>query len=190
MPDPRRLYRRITDSNLPTRVIAHISVVSLVVAASAASYAGAQGHDGAGPSSDPGFLSLVSSVRGAAEQPGQAPLSTSYDLDALSEEQSTMLDRAAPAGIPGDAPMPTPVPVDPDATPLAAPTNGIGSTGASGVGGLSNRSSAPSSGRGLYWPVPGGSISQYYHAGHLALDIAAPYGAQVAAAQGGRKSVV
>jgi murein DD-endopeptidase MepM/ murein hydrolase activator NlpD len=189
LPDPRRLYRRITDSSLPTRVIAHISVVSLVVAASAASYAGAQGHDGAGPSTDPGFLSLVSSVRGAAEQTGQAPVSTSYVLDALNEEQSTMLDRAAPAGIPGDTPMPMPVPVDPDATPLPAPANGIGSTGAvGGVGGLSNRSSAPASGGGLYWPVPGGSISQYYHAGHLALDIAAPYGAQVAAAQGGTVS--
>ncbi len=31
----------------------------------------------------------------------------------------------------------------------------------------------------------GGSISQYYHAGHLALDIAAPYGATVVAAQAG-----
>ncbi len=29
------------------------------------------------------------------------------------------------------------------------------------------------------------SISQYFHAGHLALDIAAPYGAQVSAAQSG-----
>jgi murein DD-endopeptidase MepM/ murein hydrolase activator NlpD len=37
----------------------------------------------------------------------------------------------------------------------------------------------------LVWPVPAGSISQYYHAGHLALDIAAPYGSQIVAAQGG-----
>ena len=32
---------------------------------------------------------------------------------------------------------------------------------------------------------PAGSISQYYHAGHLALDIAAPYGSTVVAAQSG-----
>jgi murein DD-endopeptidase MepM/ murein hydrolase activator NlpD len=37
----------------------------------------------------------------------------------------------------------------------------------------------------LLWPVPGGTISQYFHAGHLALDIAAPYGSQIVAAQGG-----
>ena len=43
---------------------------------------------------------------------------------------------------------------------------------------------APSVGS-LLWPVPGGSISQYYHAGHLALDIAAPYGSQIIAAQAG-----
>jgi murein DD-endopeptidase MepM/ murein hydrolase activator NlpD len=35
------------------------------------------------------------------------------------------------------------------------------------------------------WPVIGGSISQYYHAGHLALDIAASYGSTVVAAKGG-----
>ncbi|MEO6294235.1 MAG: M23 family metallopeptidase [Candidatus Limnocylindria bacterium] len=186
MPDLRRLYRRITDSNLPTRVIAHLSVVSLVVAASAASYAGAQGHDGAGPSADPGFLSLVSSVRGAAE-PSQELGSTSYSVDALSDERSILLNRAAPAGLPGNEPMPTPVPVDPDATPLPAPV-GVGSTGSVGVGGLSNRSAGPSATGGLFWPVPAGSISQYYHAGHLALDIAAPYGSQVVAAQGGTVS--
>ena len=37
----------------------------------------------------------------------------------------------------------------------------------------------------LLWPVSGGSISQYFHAGHLALDIAAPAGNAVVAAAGG-----
>ena len=40
-------------------------------------------------------------------------------------------------------------------------------------------------GGALAWPVPGGTISQYFHAGHLALDIAAPYGSRVNAADGG-----
>ncbi len=35
------------------------------------------------------------------------------------------------------------------------------------------------------WPVPAGSISQFFHAGHLAIDIAADYGSQVLAAQDG-----
>lgn len=35
------------------------------------------------------------------------------------------------------------------------------------------------------WPVPAGSISQYYHSGHPALDIQAPYGSRVIAAAAG-----
>jgi murein DD-endopeptidase MepM/ murein hydrolase activator NlpD len=189
LPDPSRLYRRITESNVPTRVIAHLSVVSLVVAASVAGLAGTQGTDGSGPTSDPGFLSLVSSVRGAAEA-SQDFESTSYNTDALLEEQLAFVDRAAPAGVPGAlAPKPTPVPVDPDATPLPGPATGTAGTGSGGgVAGLSSRS-APRAGSGaLVWPVPAGSISQYYHAGHLALDIAAPYGSQIVAAQGGTVS--
>lgn len=35
------------------------------------------------------------------------------------------------------------------------------------------------------WPVPGGYISQYFHYGHPALDIAAPYGSRIVAAASG-----
>ena len=35
------------------------------------------------------------------------------------------------------------------------------------------------------WPVPGGYISQYFHYGHPALDIAAPYGSRIIAAASG-----
>ena len=35
------------------------------------------------------------------------------------------------------------------------------------------------------WPVPGGTISQYFHYGHPALDIQAPYGTRVVAAASG-----
>ncbi len=35
------------------------------------------------------------------------------------------------------------------------------------------------------WPVPGGTISQYFHYGHPAIDIQAPYGSRVLAAAGG-----
>jgi murein DD-endopeptidase MepM/ murein hydrolase activator NlpD len=37
----------------------------------------------------------------------------------------------------------------------------------------------------LAWPVPGGYISQYFHPGHEAIDIAAPYGSRIVAAAAG-----
>jgi murein DD-endopeptidase MepM/ murein hydrolase activator NlpD len=41
------------------------------------------------------------------------------------------------------------------------------------------------SGGSFAWPVPGGTISQYFHYSHPAIDIAAPYGSRVLAAAGG-----
>ena len=35
------------------------------------------------------------------------------------------------------------------------------------------------------WPVPGGTISQYFHYGHPALDIQAPYGSRIVSAASG-----
>ena len=166
-------------------MIAHLSVVGLVVAASVAGLAHSQGTGTTSPAQ--GFLSLVSSVRGAANESQQFG-STSYDTkayapDTLSDEVATLLDRGAPAPRPGDStPLPTPVAVDPDATPLAAPSSVGGTAGSSGP--TTRGAAAPATGS-LLWPVPGGSISQYYHAGHLALDIAAPYGTQIIASQAG-----
>jgi murein DD-endopeptidase MepM/ murein hydrolase activator NlpD len=178
LPDPRRLYRRITESNLPTRVIAHISVVSLVAVASLAGLNQAQSPGTSDGSSD--FLALVQSVRGAAE--AQATQDLGLGLTALSLDESATLDRAARADAPVDDPLATPVPIDPNATPLPAPQTSVGGT----TSGASARFAAPPAATGaLVWPVPVGSISQYYHAGHLALDIAAPYGSQIVAAQGG-----
>jgi murein DD-endopeptidase MepM/ murein hydrolase activator NlpD len=63
--------------------------------------------------------------------------------------------------------------------PKAAPR-----TASSGGGGSS---SVPKSyGGGQFaWPVPGGTISQYFHYGHPALDIQAPYGSRIVAAASG-----
>jgi len=187
LPDPRRLYRRITESNVPTRVIAHLSVVSLVAAASLAGFAQTQAQTigaSVGQIAESNFLPFVQSVRGAADQaPFPESQPSSFDLNALSEERGTIVDRAAPASVPDADPMPTPVPVDPDATPLAAP-DAVGQTAT--AAGPSTRVAQPAAApAGLVWPVPSGSISQYFHAGHLALDIAAPYGSQIVAAQGG-----
>ena len=158
-------------------MIAHLSVVSLVVAAS---IAGLTTTVATGtPAHQADFLTLVQRVRGADDQPMPTPIT--FGLATLPQEQAIMLDRSTSDDVAASAPMPSPVAVDPDATPLAAPS-GVGGT----TTGVSTRATAPAPATGaLVWPVPAGSISQYYHAGHLALDIAAPYGSLVVAAQGG-----
>ena len=186
MPDLRRLYRRFTDSPLPTRFVAHLSVVSLVALATVngLSQAGGGGDPVADARADVAFAAIVPSVHAAGLPSPEAGVEV-YSLDALPVDIAEPLDRGAPAFIPPDAnvvPLPTPVAVDPNATPLAAPT-GVGQTSA-GPSLRSASAPAPAAGR-LLWPVPGGAISQYFHAGHLALDIAAPYGSQVVAAQSG-----
>ncbi len=173
----------MTASQLLTRGIAHLAVVGLVASASFAGIAQSQVQAGA-TARDPGFLPLVASVRGAAD-PTQAPRSTTFSLRAQPID-STAVNRALPAQVPvaeATEPMATPVPVDPNATPLPAPT-GVGQTATSSRGG-SGGQPAPVAAGNLLWPVPAGSISQYYHAGHLALDVAASYGSQVVAAQAG-----
>ncbi len=161
-------------------MIAHISVVSLVAVASLAGLNQAQS---AGPTdSRSDFLALVQSVRGAAESQATAQDAGLGLTAAIPADEIATLDRAARAEAPVDGPLATPVPIDPDATPLPAPQTSVGGT----TTGASGRAAAPPAATGaLVWPVPVGSISQYYHAGHLALDIAAPYGSTIVAAQGG-----
>ena len=160
-------------------MIAHLSVVSLVAVASLAGFEQAQAPGDSDPSTD--FLALVQSVRGAGEQ--TLPSFEASTLGTLPDDEVALLDRSGVAVIPDSGPMPTPVPVDPDATPLPAPQTGVGET----TRGPTTRTATPAApvSNGLVWPVPAGSISQYYHAGHLALDIAAPYGSQIVASQGG-----
>jgi murein DD-endopeptidase MepM/ murein hydrolase activator NlpD len=186
LPDPRRPFRRLVESTLPTRLIAHLTVVTLVVAASLVGISQADGAGSASAIDDTAF-SLVSQVRGAADATQtQAP--SSLQVNPLMEEAAT-LDRGARAVVPETQPLPTPVPVDPDATPLAAPDSGTATgttaTAATSAPAATTRGAAPRAAGALVWPVPGGTISQYYHAGHLALDIAAPYGSTVVAAQAG-----
>lgn len=181
MPKLRRLYRRFTESHLPTRVVAHLSVVSLVALASAAGIAQAQGSGStsADARSETGFPSIVSTVlAGGAESAISTP--STYSLTAVPDDL-VQIDRGATGQLPAAEPLPTPVAIDPNATPLAAPS-GIGDV----ASGTTSRGAVPApAAGGLLWPVPGGSISQFFHAGHLAVDIAAPYGSQVVAAQSG-----
>ena len=170
-------------------------MVSLVAAASMAGLATQQ--DDLDTGVDTGFL--VSSVRGANEGASathdsllSAPVSGSADAFDVQSDELALLDRGAPAVAPSSTtPKPTPVAIDPDATPIPPPTTALGQAGGQGApapataSAPSTRAAAPAAPAGLVWPVPGGSVSQYFHAGHLAVDIAAPYGSQVVAAQGG-----
>ena len=184
MPKLRRLYRRFTESHLPTRVIAHLSVVSLVALAAAAGLAQAQSTSGTSTDArvETGFPSIVSTVRaGGAESARSTP--SVYSLTAVPTDDLLQVDRGAGAQVPASEPLPTPVAIDPNATPLAAPT-GVGAV-VSAVSPTSRGVAPPPAAGRLLWPVPGGSISQYFHAGHLAVDIAGPYGSQIVAAQSG-----
>jgi len=193
LPDPRQLIRRIGQSTLPTRVIAHASVVSLVVVTSLVALTTPQGHDGAGVTSDAAFIALISQARGAAAS--QELTAANYETAGLGDN-SPGIDRGMRSRVPDDAaapqdprtPAPTPVPIDPDATPLPAPADtSIGSANTqAGTQAPTVRVAQPVPTDGaLVWPVIGGSISQYYHAGHLALDIAASTGSTVVAAKAG-----
>ena len=183
MPDPSRIRARITSSPLPARVIAHLSVVALVAAAGFA-----------GLSSTPtieteahfaGSAPFVTTVRGANED-FQPPVTSYFDTRDGLDEGRSLLDRGATGEVSDGArevkALPQPVAVDPNATPLAAPGSVGGTTTAPQT--VTIRAPAPAPAQ-LLWPVAGGTISQYYHAGHLALDIAAPYGNTVFAAQAG-----
>jgi murein DD-endopeptidase MepM/ murein hydrolase activator NlpD len=71
-----------------------------------------------------------------------------------------------------------PIPAPATPKPVAAATgSSSGSTKAHGP--------ATYSGGAFNWPVPGGWISQYFHASHPAIDIAAPEGTRVLAAAAG-----
>jgi murein DD-endopeptidase MepM/ murein hydrolase activator NlpD len=179
----RRLYRRFTESHLPTRVVAHLSVVSLVALASAAGLAQAQtsGASSSDTRAETGFQFISTVHAGGAES--EASTSSTYSLTAVPADDVVQIDRGATGQLPAPEPLPTPVAIDPNATPLAAPVS-VGAV--TTLNGPTSRGAvaAPAAGR-LLWPVPGGSISQYFHAGHLAVDIAAPYGSQVVAAQSG-----
>ena len=170
MPDPRRPLRRLTKARPISRAFAHVVVIGLVAFSSAF----AIGAAGSSTTS----LDLVASARGAAvaEQSLDriarfelvpAPGSTGPDPDL-----SRVVPRIEPTAAP--TPLPTPVALPPTPGPRAAarapaarPQVVVVGTGV------------------LAWPVPGGSVSQYFSSWHPAVDIAAPYGTTVVAADGG-----
>jgi murein DD-endopeptidase MepM/ murein hydrolase activator NlpD len=81
------------------------------------------------------------------------------------------------------APIPTPKP-----TPKPAAKARAASSGGSRASSKPRSGGASYSGGQFHWPVVGGGnyVSQYFHAGHGAVDIAGDYGSPVVAAAGGR----
>ncbi|HET6379584.1 MAG TPA: peptidoglycan DD-metalloendopeptidase family protein [candidate division Zixibacteria bacterium] len=148
-------------------------VIGLVAATAAfgISTGGSDGQpQGLGPEQTLLRLDLVAQARGAA---GEAPpdRTVTFELQPDPLASDPMLSRRQPRVTP--TPLPTPV-APPSPTPEPR------------VVAAARRPAAPVIGSGsLAWPVAGGSISQYYNAGHRALDIAAPSGTAVSAADAG-----
>ncbi|HET6746213.1 MAG TPA: M23 family metallopeptidase [Candidatus Limnocylindria bacterium] len=174
MPDPQRPLRRLNHARPLTRAVTHVAVIGLVAFASAFGIAAARSQETGRIDTDAAALlpfDLVARARGAAA--GEvAARSTSFELRADPNRPDPMLQRRiisvdpTPLPTPVAPPAPAPDPPVVAAAPPAPPPNIVGS----GV---------------LLWPVPGGEISQYFSSYHMALDIAAPYGSNVLAADDG-----
>lgn len=181
MPDPWR-KPRVGATRIAPRVVAHLLVLTMLGGAVVAGLGDPRGQPASRDAPLPG-LSIVSTARAAdheADPEATAVHAKSHpsDLVLLTPRAPGRSDRAAPAP---PVPLPTPVPGDPNATPLPAPA-AVGQTSDSAGASTGFARGIPV----LTWPVPnGGRISQYFTAGHLALDIPAPTGTQVVSAGGG-----
>lgn len=128
-------------------------------------------------------LQLVTAARAgsgaSAEEATPSPRLLPPATEPRLAERGSLSARSS-LGAPEPTPLPTPVPVDPHATPLPAPVTS--SLAAPPQQPLTPTSSLRSR---LAYPVPRGSISQYFRAGHEGVDIAAAPGVPVVAAEAG-----
>jgi murein DD-endopeptidase MepM/ murein hydrolase activator NlpD len=158
-----------------SRAFTHVVVIGLVAFSSAFAI-GAAGGITSYPAVD-GLLSLalVDHARGAAAAEPPLDRTARFELAPDPTAPDPDLSRSVPRFEPTAAPTPLPTPVPLPAAPAPraaakAPVSRPQVVVGSGV---------------LAWPVPGGSISQYFSSWHPAIDIAAPYGTAVVAADGG-----
>lgn len=121
-------------------------------------------------SSQRGFpFSLVAVAQGAGTESSE-PRVVEYTLVPQPEEADPLVERRGLVEVPTPTPLPTPV-APPAPPPVPRPVY---------------VKPAPIVGTGqLLWPVPGGTITQYYSSYHRALDIAAPTGSKVIASANG-----
>ncbi len=175
MPDSQRPLRRLTQPRSLSRAVTHAAVIAMVACAAAFGITALRTPSTASVGSSTPLLpfDLVARVRGAADAAPAARTST-FDLQG-GRVDPRLQSRAVhvPASTAEPTPLPTPVappPAAPDPTAVAA--------------------AAPPAPPVIYgtgarlWPVHG-TITTYYSAAHLAIDIAVPYGTTVAAADAG-----
>ncbi len=168
MPDPSR---QPTFSRL-NRLLAHVLVVGLVVTTAGVGILATRAvvPDVPGvpaPDRQPLAFEIVGSARAAGAVRPASLRSLSVELVPEPDASDPLLNLRMPAPTPEPTPDPTPAPrPQPVAARPAPPPPVVGSGG-------------------LAWPVPGGTVTQYYHAGHLALDIATQPGRPVVAAASG-----
>jgi len=169
LPDSRRPLGRVTTSRSLKRAFTHFVVIGLVAFSAAFGIAATQGTL---PTQDDaaGAFDLVSRVRGGAAAEEQLRTST-FELqpDPYASDQPIPRSVVRVEPTPEPTPLPTPVappPAPPDPTPVPVVA------------------ARPASNGTLAWPV-GGTITSYFSAGHLAIDIAADAGTSVHAAESG-----
>jgi murein DD-endopeptidase MepM/ murein hydrolase activator NlpD len=159
-----------------SRAFAHVMVIGLVAFSSAFAI-GVAGSSRSSVAAENGLLSLelVARARGAAVAEQSLDRMARFELVPDPAGPDPDLTRAVPRFEPTAAPTPLPTPVAPPApTPVPRPAARAPAVPQVVIGtGV------------LAWPVPGGSISTYFSSWHPAIDIAAPYGTTVVAADGG-----
>jgi murein DD-endopeptidase MepM/ murein hydrolase activator NlpD len=175
LPDSQRPLRRLTHRRPLSRAVTHVAVIGLVAFASAvgiaAASAQATGQSGSSNSLLP--FDLVARVRGAADAAPAARTST-FDLVGGRVDPG-LQSRAVHVQAASAEPTPLPTPVAPaQPAPDQAATAGVLSPPIGSVRGTG----------ALIWPVHG-TITTYYSAAHLAIDIATSAGTPVAAADSG-----
>jgi hypothetical protein len=172
LPDLRQWLRQRNASRLLARTGAHLSVIVLLAVSSAFGFVQVGSPAATSNGGHASELAFISAVRGASISTGPE-LSVQYDIQADPLRDDPMLSRKAAPTFP---PTPGATPVKPGpATPEPPSTVGAPQVGAA----TASRNAK------LLWPLPGGVITQYYHAGHLALDIAGPAGHRVNASESG-----
>ena len=168
MPERARDLPRRTGAPAVARLIAHVAVMALLASSAAIGAAGA-GHDQG--SQALGF-DVVSTARGASG-PTEVLRSASFVIEPNPADPDPLPDRHIIAtATPVPAPLSIPKPKAPTLASVAAAAPAPVITAVVGNG-------------KLLWPVPGAIITQYFWAGHLAIDLATDAGNPVLAAASG-----
>jgi murein DD-endopeptidase MepM/ murein hydrolase activator NlpD len=178
LPDSQGPLRRVLHARPLARAITHLLVLALLAttAAVAISVARSTGPPSIAGGGGRGLLAfdLIASARAAAlAREARSPVT--YEL-AGGPDRSRLLERDPAPEPPEATPLPTPVaPATPQPVAQVQQVQAIAATQPPVITGTSL----------LAWPVPGGTITQYFSSAHPALDIAAPTGSAVIAAGDG-----